>query len=120
MHQSASASACRTCPPLADAAGRWLAERPRCWPPQLNANRARCSDHAGGPLPPASPQERRLSGPLQGIPPSRRKTWSPASGQPDPPRENEAFWPGRSSETLRLSGVRLEELLEITHLALVS
>jgi integrase len=35
-------------------------------------------------------------------------------------REDEAFWAWAITETLRLSGVRLEELLEITHLALVS
>jgi hypothetical protein len=35
-------------------------------------------------------------------------------------REDEAFWAWSIIETLRLSGVRLEELLEITHLALVS
>jgi len=35
-------------------------------------------------------------------------------------REDEAFWAWAIIETLRLSGVRLEELLEITHLALVS
>jgi len=35
-------------------------------------------------------------------------------------REDEAFWAWAVIETLRLSGVRLEELLEITHLALVS
>src|ERR1019366_5594472 len=34
--------------------------------------------------------------------------------------EDEAFWAWVIIETLRLSGVRLEELLEITHLALVS
>lgn len=35
-------------------------------------------------------------------------------------REDEAFWAWAIIETLRLSGVRLEELLELTHLALVS
>jgi len=35
-------------------------------------------------------------------------------------REDEAFWAWAIIETLRHSGVRLEELLEITHLALVS
>ena len=35
-------------------------------------------------------------------------------------REDKAFWAWAIVETLRLSGVRLEELLEITHLALVS
>jgi hypothetical protein len=35
-------------------------------------------------------------------------------------REDEAFWAWSIIETLRLSGVRLEELLETTHLALVS
>ncbi len=35
-------------------------------------------------------------------------------------REDEAFWTWASIETLRHTGVRAEELLEITHLALVS
>ncbi len=35
-------------------------------------------------------------------------------------REDEAFWAWVIIEVLRHSGVRLEELLEITHLALVS
>jgi hypothetical protein len=35
-------------------------------------------------------------------------------------REDEAFWAWAIIEVLRHSGVRLEELLEITHLALVS
>ena len=35
-------------------------------------------------------------------------------------REDEAFWAWAIIETLRHTGVRLEELLEITHLALVS
>lgn len=35
-------------------------------------------------------------------------------------READAFWAWAITETLRLTGVRVEELLEITHLALVS
>ena len=41
------------------------------------------------------------------------------SSQPDP-REDEAFWAWAIVETLRHTGVRIEELLELTHLALVS
>jgi integrase len=43
------------------------------------------------------------------------------SGRTDLTREEEdAFWAWAIIETLRLTGVRVEELLEITHLALVS
>jgi integrase len=108
-------------PALADAAGRCLAETTAL----LAAAAAECEPgevfgHAGARYRRKALKSAGLSARYQGNPSVTAENLVTGETVNLTRREDEAFWAWAIVETLRLSGVRLEELLEITHLALVS
>ena len=107
-------------PALADAAGRCLAETTALLTAATEREPGEVFDHAGTRYRRTAPKSADLAARHQGSPAITVKNLVTGEAINLTRREDEAFWAWAIIETLRLSGVRLEELLEITHLALVS
>ena len=107
-------------PALADAAGRCLAETTALLAAAAGCEPGEVFDHAGTRYRRKALKSAGLSARHQGNPSVTAENLVTGETVNLTRREDEAFWAWAIIETLRLSGVRLEELLEITHLALVS
>ena len=107
-------------PALADAAGRCLAETTALLAAAAGCEPDEVFDHAGSRYRRTAPKSAGLAARHQGNPSVTAENLVTGETVNLTRREDEAFWAWAIIETLRLSGVRLEELLEITHLALVS
>ncbi len=107
-------------PALADAAGRCLAEAAVLLTAAAGCEPGEVFDHAGTRYRRTAPKSAGLSARFQGNPAVTAENLATGEKISLTRREDEAFWARAVIETLRLCGVRLEELLEITHLALVS
>jgi len=107
-------------PALADAAGRCLAETTALLAAASGCEPGEVFDHAGTRYRRKALKSVGLSARHQGNPSVTAENLITGETVNLTRREDEAFWAWVIVETLRLSGVRLEELLEITHLALVS
>jgi len=107
-------------PALADAAQRCLAEATALLAAAADCEPDEVFDHAGSRYRRKVPKSASLSARHQGSPSVTAENLVTGETINLTRREDEAFWAWAVIETLRLSGVRLEELLEITHLALVS
>jgi len=107
-------------PALADAAGRCLAEAAALLTAAAECEPGEVFDHAGTRYRRKAFKITRLSARYQGNPSVTAENLVTGETINLTRREDEAFWAWAIIETLRLTGVRLEELLEITHLALVS
>ena len=107
-------------PALADAAGRCLAETTALLAAAAGCEPDEVFDHAGTRYRRKALKSAGLSARHQGNPSVTAENLITGETVNLTRREDEAFWAWAIVETLRLSGVRLEELLEITHLALVS
>ena len=107
-------------PALADAAERCLAETTALLDAAAECEPGEVFDHAGTRYRRKALKSAGLSARHQGNPSITVENLSTGETINLTRREDEAFWAWAIIETLRLSGVRLEELLEITHLALVS
>ena len=107
-------------PALADAAGRCLAETTALLTAAAGCEPGEVFDHAGTRYRRKALKSAGLSARHQGNPSVTAENLVTGETVNLTRREDEAFWAWAIVETLRLSGVRLEELLEITHLALVS
>jgi integrase len=107
-------------PALADAAGRCLAETTALLAAAAEHEPGEVFDHAGTRYRRKALKSDGLSTRHQGNPSVTAENLVTGKTVNLTRREDEAFWARAIVETLRLSGVRLEELLEITHLALVS
>lgn len=107
-------------PALADAAGRCLAETTALLAAATECEPGEVFDHAGSRYRRKAPKSAGLSDRYQGNPSVTAENMVTGKTVNLTHREDEAFWAWAVIETLRLSGVRLEELLETTHLALVS
>jgi integrase len=107
-------------PALADAAGRCLAETTALLAAAAGCEPGEVFDHAGTRYRRKALKSAGLSARHQGNPSVTAENLVTGETVNLTRREDEAFWARAIIETLRLSGVRLEELLEITHLALVS
>jgi integrase len=107
-------------PALADAAGRCLAETTALPAAAADCEPGEVFDHAGTRYRRKAPKSAGLSARYQGNLSVTAENLVTGETVSLTRREDEAFWAWAIVETLRLSGVRLEELLEITHLALVS
>jgi integrase len=107
-------------PALADAAGRCLAETTALLTAAADCEPGEVFDHAGTRYRHKALKSAGLSARYQDIPSVTAENLVTGKTINLTRREDEAFWAWAIIETLRLTGVRLEELLEITHLALVS
>ena len=107
-------------PALADAAGRCRAEAAALLAAATEREPGEVFDHAGTRYRRTAAKSADLAARHQGSPAVTAKNLVTGEATNLTRREDEAFWAWAIIETLRLSGVRLEELLEITHLALVS
>jgi integrase len=107
-------------PALADAAGRCLAETTALLAAAAGCEPGEVFDHAGTRYRRKALKSAGLSARHQGNPSVTAENLVTGETVNLTRREDEAFWARAIIETLRLSGVRLEELLEITHMALVS
>jgi integrase len=107
-------------PALADAAARCLAETTALLAAAAGCEPGEVFDHAGARYRRKAPRSTSPSARSQGNPSFTAENLVTGEAVNLTRREDEAFWAWAIVETLRLSGVRLEELLEITHLALVS
>ena len=107
-------------PALADAARRCLAETTALLAAADGCEPDEVFDHAGTRYRRKALKSAGLSARHQGNPSVTAENLITGKTVNLTRREDEAFWAWAIVETLRLSGVRLEELLEITHLALVS
>ncbi|HYZ57904.1 MAG TPA: tyrosine-type recombinase/integrase [Streptosporangiaceae bacterium] len=107
-------------PALADAAGRCLAETSSLLAAAAEREPGEVFDHTGTRYRRKIPKSAGLAARHQGSPSVTAENLVTGETVSLTRREDEAFWAWAVIETLRLSGVRLEELLEITHLALVS
>ena len=107
-------------PALADAAGRCLAETTALLTAATECEPDEVFDHTGTRYRRRAPKSADLAARHQGSPSVTAENLVTGEAINLTRREDEAFWAWAIIETLRLSGVRLEELLEITHLALVS
>ena len=107
-------------PALADAAGRCLAETAALLAAAAGCEPGEVFDHAGTRYRRKALKSDGLSARHQGNPSVTAENLVTGKTVNLTRLEDEAFWARAIVETLRLSGVRLEELLEITHLALVS
>jgi hypothetical protein len=107
-------------PALADAAGRCLAETTALLAAAAEREPGEVFDHAGTRYRRKALKSDGLSARHQGNPSVTAENLVTGKTVNLTRLEDEAFWARAIVETLRLSGVRLEELLEITHLALVS
>jgi integrase len=107
-------------PALADAAGRCRAETAALLAAADEREPGEVFDHAGARYRRTAPKSADLAARHQASPAITVKNLVTGQAINLTRREDEAFWAWAIIETLRLSGVRLEELLEITHLALVS
>ena len=107
-------------PALADAAGRCLAETTALLAAASGCEPGEVFDHAGTRYRRTALKSAGLSARHQGNPSVTAENLITGQTASLTRRQDEAFWAWAIIETLRLSGVRLEELLEITHLALVS
>jgi integrase len=107
-------------PALADAAGRCLAETTALLTAAGECEPDEVFDHAGTRYRRKALKSAGLSARYQGNPSVTAENLVTGEIVSLTRREDEAFWAWAIIETLRLSGARLEELLEITHLALVS
>jgi integrase len=107
-------------PALADAAGRCLAETTALLAAAAGCEPGEVFDHAGTRYRRKALKSAGLSARHQGNPSVTAENLVTGETVNLTRREDEAFWARAIIETLRLSGARLEELLEITHLALVS
>ena len=107
-------------PALADAAERCLAETTALLAAAAECEPDEVFDHAGSRYRRKTPKSAGLAARHQGSPSVTAENLVTGETINLTRREDEAFWARAIIETLRLSGVRLEELLEITHLALVS
>ena len=107
-------------PALADAARRCIAETTALLAATAACEPGEVFDHAGSRHRRKVLKSAGLSARYQGNPSVTAENLVTGETVNLTRREDEAFWAWAVIETLRLSGVRLEELLEITHLALVS
>jgi integrase len=107
-------------PALADTARRCLAEAAALLAEAAGCEPGEVFDHAGSRYRRKAPKSDRLSARYQSSPSVTAENLVTGQTVSLTRLEDEAFWAWAVIETLRLSGVRLEELLEITHLALVS
>src|ERR1700756_2512390 len=107
-------------PALADAAGRCLAETTALLAATSGCEPGEVFDHAGTRYRRKALKSAGLPARHQGNPSITAENLITGETVNLTRRQDEAFWAWAIIETLRLSGVRLEELLEITHLALVS
>ena len=104
----------------ADAAGRCLAETTALLAAASGCEPGEVIGHAGARYRRTIPKSADLAARHQGSPSVTAENLVTGERVNLTRRQDEAFWAWAIIETLRLSGVRLEELLEITHLALVS
>ena len=107
-------------PALADAAGRCLAETTALLTAVTGCEPGEVFDHAGTPNRRRALKSACSSARHQGNSFVTAENMVTGETVNLTRREDEAFWAWAIVETLRLSGVRLEDGLEITHLALVS
>jgi site-specific recombinase XerD len=107
-------------PALADAAQRCLAETTALLTAAAECEPDEVFDHTGTRYRRTTPKSADLAARHQSSPSVTVENLTTGEAINLTRREDEAFWAWAIIETLRLSGVRLEELLEITHLALVS
>jgi integrase len=107
-------------PELADAAGRCLAESAALLAAAADCEPGEVFDHSGTRYRRKALKSTGLPARYHGISFVTAENMVTGETVNLTRREDEAFWARAIIETLRLSGVRLEELLEITHLALVS
>ncbi|MGW3473410.1 hypothetical protein ACWDKQ_34280 [Saccharopolyspora sp. NPDC000995] len=107
-------------PALADAAERCRAETTALLAAATECEPGEVFDHTGTRYRRTAPKSADLAARHHGSPAVTVANLVTGEAINLTRREDEAFWAWAIIETLRLSGVRLEELLEITHLALVS